>query len=159
MCVILDANIANLVFPTPSTSFGPVHRAVNTKKARLVYGGELTTEYKRMDAFWRILLRLDQQGSARQVPDQDVQAETERLVQLNVCASDDPHIIALARIGKVRLLCTNDQALTDDFTNPDLISEPRGKVYKRPAHKRLIATCCAPFAGTAPGRRRRRRQR
>jgi hypothetical protein len=107
-----------------------------------VYGGELTREYRKMAAFGRFLLRLDQQGSARQVADSKVDAETKRLTEGSFCVSDDPHIIALARVGTVRLLCSEDDALATDFTNPTLLSDPRGNVYKRAEHAHLIPKHC-----------------
>jgi hypothetical protein len=88
----------------------------------MAYGGYLTQEYEAAGSFFRLLLRLDQQGIARQVPDSDVEAETKRLRDENLCVSNDQHIVALARIGKIRLLCSEDQLLADDFKNPTLIS-------------------------------------
>ena len=64
-----------------------------------------------------------------------VDDETETVTSCGHCVSDDQHIVALARIGKARLLCSNDDALTTDFRNPVLISKPRGKVYKRRGRK------------------------
>lgn len=47
------------------------------------------------------------------------------------CASDDPHIIALAQMSGARLLYSNDKGLHRDFTNPELVGKPpmRGQVY------------------------------
>lgn len=55
-------------------------------------------------------------------------------------------------IAHVRLLCTNDAALTTDFTYRDLLSGPRGNVYKRPAHRGLIETHCATYAFRHPAK-------
>jgi hypothetical protein len=126
MCLIIDANVVHKVFPTPSEDLGPVLKAIFEGRARVVYGGELSREYQRTDAFRRFLLRLDQQGSARQVADAKVDAETRRLVESGACVSDDPHIIALAIVGAVRLLCSEDDDLATDFTNPALLRKPQG---------------------------------
>jgi hypothetical protein len=119
-----------------------VHTAIIEGYARIVYGGQLTREYERLMSFRRYLLRLDQQGRARQVPDAHVDAETARLVDAGVCVSDDPHIIALASVGQVRLLCSEDNDLQTDFTNAALLVKPKGNVYKRAEHAPLIRKHC-----------------
>ncbi|MDE0306934.1 MAG: hypothetical protein OXI87_18940 [Albidovulum sp.] len=48
------------------------------------------------------------------------------------CESNDQHVLALARISGARLLYTNDQKLMDDFKNTELVSTPKGKVYRTP---------------------------
>ena len=142
MCLIIDANVVHKVFPHPTSDFAPVHSAVVGGGARIVYGGKLTREYEKMTSFRRYLLRLDQQGRARQVPDAKVDAETARVACAGRCVSDDPHIIALALVGQVRLLCSEDADLETDFTNTALLRKPRGNVYKRAAHAALITKHC-----------------
>jgi len=142
MCLIIDANVVHKIFPEPTADFAPVHKAVVGGRARIVYGGELTREYQQMRHFHRLLLRLDQQGGARQVADSEVDAETARLHDAGLCASDDQHIVALARVSRVRLLCSEDDALTTDFRNPALLSHPRGSVYRRASHAHLIRRHC-----------------
>lgn len=143
MCLIIDANVVSLIFPNPSLDFLPVHRALVTGKARLVYGGQLTREYAAVKSFRRFLLLLDQRGSARQVPDTKVDEETERLRTAGVCKSNDHHVMALARVGGVRLLCSNDQDLSDDFKDVALLSRPPGSVYRRAEHAHLVRKHCS----------------
>jgi len=146
MCLIIDANVVHKVFPRPVADFLPVHAAIVGGSARIVYGGRLTREYEEMAAFRRYLLRLDQQGRARQVADARVDAETDRLISAGLCTSDDPHIIALAQIGQVRLLCSEDEKLQKDFTNAALLTKPKGNVYKRAQHAPLIKKHCGKLA-------------
>ena len=142
MCLIIDANVVHKVFSHPTADFAPVRDAIAQGRARIVYGGKLTTEYLRMDAFRRILLRLDQQGRARQVPSAQVEAETTRVARCGMCVSNDPHIIALALVAHVRLLCSEDDNLETDFTNTVLLRKPKGNVYKRAEHAHLIGKHC-----------------
>jgi len=146
MCLIIDANVVHKVFPRPTDDFLPVHTAIIDGCARIVYGGQLTREYERLMPFRRYLLRLDQQGRARQVPDARVDAETARLAGAGACASNDPHIIALALVGQVRLLCSEDDDLQTDFTNVALLGKPKGNVYKRARHAPLIKKHCGKLA-------------
>ncbi len=142
MCLIVDANVVHKVFPIPTDDFAPVHSAVTGGTARIVYGGKLTKEYEKLTSFRRYLLRLDQQGGARQVADAKVEAETIRIAGRGLCVSNDPHIVALASVADVRLLCSEDDALAKDFTNPKLLRDPKGNVYKRAEHARLLRKHC-----------------
>jgi hypothetical protein len=51
-------------------------------------------------------------------------------VQSKELQSDDPHVLALALAGGARLIYTRDQALINDFTNPHVLTAPRGKCYR-----------------------------
>ncbi|MBI3828204.1 MAG: hypothetical protein HY291_01720, partial [Planctomycetes bacterium] len=105
------------------------------------YGGELVNEYKTLAKYFRIILEFDRQGMMRRVPDEKVN-EAQAIIEKTVdYKSDDPHILALAQVSKVRLLLTDDDDLTTDFTNKDVIS-PKGNVYKNKAHAPLIRKHC-----------------
>ena len=142
MCVIVDSNIVQRVFLDTTREFERLNEAVMSGRARVVCGGELTREYQRVTRFWRLLLKLDRGGAARQVHSRDVDRETERVRRLNICRSDDEHIIALARVGRVRLVCSNDQRLREDVRDPRLLSRPRGNIYTSASHDHLLRAHC-----------------
>ena len=54
--------------------------------------------------------------------------------------SDDPHVLALARVSGARLLYTKDNALIRDFKDKKFIDQPRGKVYTRKTNEDLLKT-------------------
>lgn len=145
MCLIIDVNIApKVLLPIDDADFKHVQErlfAMHGLTATLVYGGYLKVEYERIQSIWPFLRRLDQMGRVRIIDSSLVEAEQEQVLALGLCCSDDPHIIALARVSDVRLLCSDDADLAKDFTNVSLI-EPRGKVYKKAAHRHLIAEFC-----------------
>lgn len=147
MCLILDANIVHHVFPLPSPDFRPINRALLMKRARLAYGGRLTLEYNRIDWFRRLLVQLDRSGVAFQCDSGLVNAETARLERSGLCVSDDPHIIALAAVSRIRLLCSNDHDLHADFKNRALLNPP-GSVYQNSTHKHLLLEHCGGVEGT-----------
>ena len=68
--------------------------------------------------------------------------ETAAVKALSICVSNDPHVIALARISGARLLCSRDQKLHSDFGNKHLVDNPRGSVYQDIPHAPLIARHC-----------------
>jgi len=142
VCLIIDANVVHRIFPSPSEDHRPIRDALANRAATLVYGGELKREYSRINWFRPFLRRLDQTGAAKIVPDSEVDAKSEALQVAGGYLSDDPHILALALITKVRLLCSEDNNLTMDFTNRDIINTPRGNVYRRAKHAHLIRKHC-----------------
>jgi len=56
--------------------------------------------------------------------------------------SDDTHIVQLVRCSSTRVVCTQDNSLTDDLTNASIISRPRCKVYKHQGAKSVLIGCC-----------------
>lgn len=147
MCLIIDNNVVHrILLRQDDEDFRDVSaRLFGKSRARavVVYGGLLLEEYQLNREVLRRLRALDQAGRARIVPFDLVQQETEAVQQSGLCVSNDAHVIALARVGKVRLLCSHDQALHQDFTNKRLLDEPRGKVYQNRKHNRLLTAFCS----------------
>lgn len=146
MCLIVDNDVSHRVFlRADDPDFKYVYGCLFGKRlsvARIVYGGKLKTEYLRNNALVMPLLELRRAGRAKVVDDDLVECEVSGLTKTGLCGSNDLHIIALARIEKIGLLCSLDQALADDFTNPSLITNPRGKVYKYASHRKLLPQFC-----------------
>lgn len=146
MCMIVDMNVAHRVLlRTDDPDFQPIHKSLfddQKIRGRLAYGGELLREYSRNNKVRRLVALLDRAGRATRIPDVPVDDETNRLIRSNACISNDAHIIALARVSHVRLLCSHDQDLHQDFTNKSLVDRPRGKVYQYAAHEPLINEFC-----------------
>jgi hypothetical protein len=142
VCLNLDVNILHKVFPSPSADHRPVHDALTTLKARLVYGGQLRREYMQTGWFRAFLRRLDQTGAAKAYPDSKVDAQTETIRRAGGYRSNAPHILALATVANVRLLCSEDEDLSRDFRNRKFIRAPRGSVYRRSDHARLLRSHC-----------------
>jgi hypothetical protein len=141
MCVIVDADVASLVFgANPHADFVPVIRWLQGphRDGCLVFGGQLARELHKVEGARAYLLELTRAGRARQIPDAKLRSEEACVLATGLCKSNDPHVIALARVSGARTLCTHDGDLQRDFTNCDLISDPRGKVYKRPNHRHLL---------------------
>jgi len=76
------------------------------------------------------------------VPDQKITEELRTVIDLGLCKSNDAHVIALARAAKARVLVSDDRDLFRDFKNPRLLNNPRGKVYQRRQHAKLLNTPC-----------------
>jgi len=146
MCLIIDNNLVARVFNgLEDPDFGELFHSLfqsGRPPVRIVYGGRLRREYLRSGKVQKLLLVLDRAGRARAVPDSEVDVEEEAVFSSDLCVSDDPHVIALARISGVRVLCSQDQALHEDFTNRKLLDRPRGKVYQGRRHRHLLVQAC-----------------
>ena len=144
MCLIIDANCAlETLCASPSKNFAPVQEALLKRNAKMVIGGKkLRDAYERLPPVWRSIRMLDRAGRVRMVKDVDVDTLEAILDVSGALASNDPHIIALAKIAGVRLLCSRDQNLHRDFVSATLINKPRGKVYQNASHAALIRDCC-----------------
>ena len=81
----------------------------------MVVGGKLRDELSGNQNFVRWLRQAVQAGRARILDDNEVNDATRAVLADRVCQSDDPHVIALARVSGTRLLYTNDNALERDF--------------------------------------------
>ena len=136
MCLIVDNNLASDFFCGSVPDLLPLKQAVLDSVCCLYYGGQLRREYLCSPKVVRMLRQLDQAGRAKAVPDATVDARMKLVAPR--CVSDDPHIIALALESGARLLCSLDQALHTDFTNPKLINSPRGNVYQNTNHEHLV---------------------
>lgn len=145
MCMIIDVNVAIKVFSPNDPDFSEIHESLFTAKmpnSHIVFGGHLGVEYGRSPKIRRLVLGLARAGKAKRVDDEAVNKVATEVANTGLCRSDDPHIIALARVSKVRLLCSHDRDLHTDFTNQHLLSNPRGKVYQTRRHGNLLRRFC-----------------
>jgi len=140
MSLIVDNNVAAEFFCGATPDLQPLKRAVLNAVLCLYYGGELRREYFRSAKVRQAVKILDQAGRAKAVSDAAVDEKTTEVKPK--CVSDDPHVIALAIVFGARLLCSRDQALHQDFGNPQWINSPRGYVYQNASHEHLIRRCC-----------------
>lgn len=128
MCLIVDANAASAVFsPDPPKGYAGVGLAILTNQVGMVVGGRLKDELRRVDGSRNAMVQLVRAGKLLSVDDETVNQE-ESVVQAMAPKSDDPHVLALARVSGARLLVTSDAALKDDFKDRRFVSGPRGKV-------------------------------
>ena len=138
MCAILDTNAAHEVFPKTNknrTEAGREFFQWLNDKGKLVLGGKLCEELNGVPGFleWARQMNLDGKGGmVRKIincNDDRINEETEKLMNDGQLASNDPHIIALAKVSGARLLFSKDKDLRDDFKDSKIINKPRGRVY------------------------------
>ena len=139
VCIIIDTNLSAKVFRSPvHVDFLPIIQWLFDKEGCLIYGGHLAKELEEVRHVGRALRVLIQAGKAVRVSDEKVNDEEKIVTQTGFCCSNDHHVIALARVSGARTLCSLDQDLQKDFRNHRLITNPRGSVYQRAEHSRLL---------------------
>lgn len=140
MCVILDNSAQDNVFSRRSGT--PVGRQLlewlDEFRTSLVVGGKLYDELAGSRVFEVWAANAIKDGRLRVFKRDVVDRETTDLRDDWRGKSDDEHVIALARVSKARVLYARDSDLRDDFRNPGLVSNPRGRLY--PLDESLAAT-------------------
>jgi len=133
MCAILDANAAGRVFANRAAKAKNKSASerffdwIDSGAGNLVAGGKLLSELDEFSKFRKWRKRAAAFGRITILNENNVNEKTEQIK--SHCKSDDPHIIAVALIGKARLLYSNDGDLQEDFGDSNLVNNPRGKVY------------------------------
>jgi len=143
VCAIIDACVATRVFVDKNDpNLGRIQTLILARRLQVVYGGKLGREYTKVKSVAHIVKLLDQAGIAKKHKDKTVDNEDKRVKKLNLCMSNDTHVIALARVARARLLCSADQGLHVDFKNKKLIDKPRGRIYQNATHDGLLKRKC-----------------
>ena len=127
MCAILDANVVHEVFGSDRPDAGMEFFSwINTGTGILVAGGKVLAELTQNSKFRDWQKEATLAGKIRIVNEEYIQTAAQDEAP---CISDDPHVIALARVSGARLLYSNDKDLHKDFKNKALINKPLGKIY------------------------------
>lgn len=137
MCLVIDANRAGVFFGQPGSEAAAPIWAWLRKDGVLVYGGRLAAELGKLAEARRLLLRLYQSGQAVLMDSKLIEQAEAEVLGFEGLESDDPHVLALARVSGARVVYTEDAALIRDFTNPRVL-KPKGRVYQRAEHCHLL---------------------
>ena len=136
MCVILDVNSIGKFNEPADEDMKPVWNWLERQNGKIAYAST-----KKFEEEWErgggIQLRreLQRRNKLKEILPQEVEAKESELNRTGTIRSDDPHIIALAIIAKVKVLISNDRRLHEDFKNRDLVG---GSVYQTKSHSRLL---------------------
>mgnify|MGYP002869074523 FL=1 len=106
------------------------------KDGKIVIGGKLLKELNKVRVAAHFIKTLSQAGRAVIVP--SLLLNKEILDIDSQCKSNDCHIIALARISGARILCSLDKTLHKDFRNLRLVFNPKGHIYQKARHSKLL---------------------
>lgn len=151
MCAIIDASVVDDAFAKDRKKRSPAAAGFlrwAQRQGGVVLGGRLRKELDGTSEFRRWAQDIRRAGRLRTFDDGQVNRLEGELAAAKdrdpkFYRSDDPHILALARISGARLLYSDDRPLHGDFKNPALL-DPPGAIYTTLRSKAF-----------GPGRRRR----
>lgn len=131
MCIIIDANEVKKLLDVNNDDMEQV-RIWLSKSGKIVYSisGNSRQERELYRYFPHRFLEYSRANKLIRVNHSDVEEEIKNLPKLK---SNDPHIVALARLKNVKVLVSGDKKLHNDFKKI-----AGGGVYQRKKHKHLL---------------------
>ena len=138
MCMILDANMWSN-FLNKTEDMQPVHKWLR-KHGKIVYSDHKSYK-KELDKAPKLKKFLEdcyQSGQAKRIGEKKVEKAINSLKENKNIKSNDIHILGLVEASKVKVLCTKDRDLHQDFKK--IIG---GNIYQNKNHQKLLTkdTC------------------
>jgi predicted nucleic acid-binding protein len=134
MCIIVDANAASELVQVSEDGL-PIVERLRKGDLRMVSGHKLKTELLKTNVK-SIYQELVLGGRIVEFSDAQIEDEIVKVKKFRL-HSNDPHILALARVSGARILFSRDGDLHSDFKNSKVI-RPKGKVYQSRKHQKLL---------------------
>jgi predicted nucleic acid-binding protein len=136
MCIIIDANIAHKLIAEENMDAEPIRKWLITGRGKIATGWLNKEELERCSfrpLFQQFILagRVTEYRAA-------LIKDAHAALNMGDLQSNDAHIIALAKVSNSRVVFSDDRALQADFKSAKFLTNPRGKVYQRAAHRRLL---------------------
>ena len=155
MCIIVDTNKLDVFLAEPADEDSkPIRKWLGRGAGSIVYSTEGKFAQEIQGRAKAKLADYVRAGRAKHVPASQFVDEERKLETRADLRSDDPHVLALARVAGVRLLYTADNDLISDFTDKSFIDRPRGKVYSGARNAALltnsVCTSSWPTSSTPP---------
>ena len=155
MCAIIDNNVRDELVKQNPSAIGKHFRDVVSGKERklnLVVGGKLLKELSGSEQVRHWIIDGIRSGYVVRIDDSTVNRVAKEIAA--DCRSDDPHVIALAKVSGARLLFTRDHQLMQDFLDRKLLggripgrvyTDASGRTTLRRQHRELLkrALICA----------------
>lgn len=123
MCIIVDTNVAGLIFGGHTSipmAAEFLRGRIYSGKLNPVFSNALFSELESYAFFRGWLTRMRQTGAIGELDDHELEQVESIASDLRKQAkieSNDHGIIALAQVAKAKVLCTNDVALQQDYIN------------------------------------------
>ena len=132
MCLILDTDNYGLFLAPNNEDMTPVRDWVDNKNGAIVYSpvGKMKDELERSPRVRNRFTQYRRAGKLKDFPMEAVEQKKKRLPKLR---SNDPDIIALAKVSGVSLLVSSDKNLHVDFKT--IVG---GMIYQTKAHRHLL---------------------
>lgn len=153
MCLVIDVNSIPAVFDPNSKDheeFEPVKKWIIEGKGKMIYGGtKFINELGKLPKYAGLINQLSNAGKTVILDKERVDDEERKVEKIMSHGCDDPHLIAIVRTSKCRVVCTKDSRadrhLKDHANYVKVCSPP--KIYKGKAaisviNDRNCVKCC-----------------
>jgi predicted nucleic acid-binding protein len=145
MCIVIDTNTLARVFDSTNkehNNFQPVYEWIINGNGKIVYGGETYIgELLKANRYYKLILQLNKAKKAINISENLVNEHEKIVKELKKHRDfDDPHIVALIRASKCKLICTDEKRAIPFFKNIELYekSTDRPKIYTSLKNKGLL---------------------
>lgn len=145
MAVVVDPPLFICLFKTSDPKherFLPLRDWVINGKAKFVYGG---TKYKKELAAVKSIIPtlriLEQKGKIYRLLDADVDSEEEKVKEIEKSNDfDDPHLAAIVRASRIKIICIDDPRSHKFLKNPKLYvsTKDKPKLYTKEKNKNIL---------------------
>ena len=142
MCLVLDTNCFNSFFDPDNEEFSPALAWLVGGKGKLVIGG--TTygeELSKAHKYRKMFVNLEKMGKVVSLNLADVDNEEEKVLQIKDENKDfdDPHLVAIIRVSKCKIICTNDKRAHKFLKDKAFYKGcTKPKIYQKKQHKNLL---------------------
>jgi hypothetical protein len=142
MCIVIDTNRA-ADFNNPNDPYLVLLLDWLKRGGSVVTGGLLERELMKIAVMRGLLQEWSRRGNLRRISREDVEREEQTLPAIK---SNDPHVVALTRLSRAKVVVTEDKELISDLKDASLMGTRR-KIYKRDVnnpgnvrnHKRMLS--------------------
>lgn len=129
MCLVIDANQAGVFCKQQRPYVQSLLGWINSG-GRVVSGGQLERELFKIREMRVLALEWSRRGNLIRLPTEDLQRETDRV--RDKCRSNDPHVVAVAIVGRADVVVTEDNLLIQDLKDPSIVGSKR-RIFKEDA--------------------------
>lgn len=146
MCCVIDVNLLPAVFDNDNSKhkdYKPVFQWIINDKGSIIIGGsKFKAELSRMPRYQSLLKTLNKSNKVFSADDDEVDflsIEIEKIRDdhsLSKATYNDPHIVALAKLTNVKLICSDDSGLVKYCEL--VLKEKKPKFYKSAKHSHLL---------------------
>jgi len=137
MCLIVDTSVVNELVANKTQRSKVFLEFQSKRRIRIATCSDLQKEHKGNAAVIAFFRRIKQNNLLDEIGDSRIRVE-QRAVREIGCKSNDPHVLALARVSGARVIATDDSDLRRDVGNAKLL-KPKGKVFSKANQRHLFS--------------------
>ena len=145
MCIVIDMNVFSSIFSPQHlepAEYIDVYNWITKGKGFIVFGGtHYLKELKAIKSYLSLVTELSRKGRTRILADNLVDKEEDYLNSLLKGSScDDCHLIAIIRVSRCRLICSNDKRADKYLKDRKyyLKGQKIPHIYRKKSHKHLL---------------------